>query len=120
MYKCEGMKMTIPVSSVQIPQQPVGAYTIGGNFGQNLRPGHYVVNPPVITPYSFYDDLKKGDNYYNELLQVFSSKEHHHAEAAHKKSVFKKILGWGIVIGGAILAYKNRSVIENYFKNLRK
>ena len=112
--------MTIPVSSVQIPQQPVGAYTIGGNSGQNLKPGHFVVNPPVITPYSFYDDLKKGDNYYKELLNIRTSGTKQQAKSSDKKSVFKKILGWGIVIGGAILAYKNRSVIENYFKNLRK
>lgn len=111
--------MTIPVSSVQIPQQPIGAYTIGG-FGQNPRPGHFVVNPPVITPYSFYDDLKKGDNYYKELLNIRTSGTKQQAKSSDKKSVFKKILGWGIVIGGAILAYKNRSVIENYFKNLRK
>ena len=110
--------MTIPVSSVQM-QQPIGAYTIGGS-GQNLRPGHFVINPPVITPYSFYDDLKKGDNYYKEILKTFSSNEHHHAETVHKRNVFKKILGWGIVIGTGILAYKNRQVIENYFKNLRK
>ncbi len=111
--------MTVPVSSVQI-QQPVGAYTIGESPYQSLRPGHFVVNPPVITPYSFYDELKKGDNYYKELLKVYASKENHLGKTTNKTGVLKKVLGWGLLVISGLLAYKNRTAIANFFKNLKK
>lgn len=115
---CEGKTMTESVSGVQISQPPAASGLNGGSGA--LKAGHFVVNPYTIRPYSFYDELKKSDNYFNEALQVVASKKLLPNKTKKKTSVFKKILTGVLIVGAGILAYAKRSSIRNFFKKFKK
>lgn len=82
--------------------------------------GHIVVNPPPIRPYSFYDDIKVDRQFYRELTDP-KSKAFYYKPMAMKtqkpKNTLKKVLTWGVVIGGGILAYAKRNLIKTFFIN---
>lgn len=112
--------MTAPVSGIQTTYQPIAASNIT-NQGKPIKAGYFVVNPPSIRPYSFYDDLKKGDNYFDELV---ASTTHHkmHADKTKtkKKGIAGKLMFWAVAITAGILAYKKRINIADFFKKLKK
>ena len=115
---CERETMTESMSSVQISQPPAAS---GLNSASNqLKAGRFVVNPQNIKPYSFYDELKKGDNYFNEALQVVASKKIPSDKTKSNRKTFKKFLTAVLGIGVAVLAFVKRKDIINFFKNLKK
>lgn len=115
--------MTAPINSVnsinnaQTPA-PVGAFGLGGSKNK-LEAGHIVVYPPQkVYKYSVYDELDLGKDRYKEILSSLESK----TAAGDKKrtkiiSVFNKLINWGIIIGGGVLAYKYRAPLKNFFLN---
>jgi len=111
--------MSAPINSVQ-PQQPIGAYTLNGT--NVYKVGQFVVNPPEIIPYSFYEDLKKGDGFFKDALKIVTSKDFENTKYTTKKktSTIKKLLGIAATIATGILIYKKRNSIISFFKNLKK
>lgn len=115
---CEGIAMSTSISQVQTMQPPAASGLNGGSGA--LKAGHFVVNPHTIRPYSFYDELKKGDNYFNEALQVVASKKLPPDKTKKKPSVFKKILTVVLTAGAAVWAFVKRKDIVNFFKKFKK
>lgn len=110
--------MTDSLSSVQMPQAPAASGLNNGSA--KFKAGHFVVCPQTIRPYSFYDELKKGDNYFNEILQVFASKKLPSDKTVKPKRSFKKVLTYALTAGLAVLAFVKRKEIFDFFKNLKK
>lgn len=115
---CEGITMTESVTGVQISQPPAASGLNGGSGA--LKAGHFVVNPHTIRPYSFYDELKKGDNYFNEALQVVASKKLPPDKTKSGKKTFKKFLAAALTAGAAVWAFVKRKDIVNFFKKFKK
>ena len=110
--------MAEPMSSVQISQPPAAS---GLNSASNqLKAGRFVVNPQTIKPYSFYDELQKGDNYFNEALQVVASKKLPSDRTKSNKKTFKNFLTVALTAGFAVWAFAKRKDIVKFFKNLKK
>lgn len=108
--------MTAPVSSNNInnnAQAPIGAFGLGGS--KKFEPGNFVVNPPsTLYKYSVYDELDLGKDRFKELLGSLNSKSaSRNLKKSRRQRVISKIINWGIVIGGGILAYKYRAPIKN-------
>lgn len=98
-------------------QSNIGATNIG--FSKAMKAGYFVVNPANIKPYSFYDDLKKGENFYKDALK--SVNEGTLSTKKNKRTkVFKKVLGCVLVVALSVLAYKKWPVIVNFIKNIKK
>ena len=112
---CERETMTEPMSSVQISQPPAASGL--NSTSSQLKAGRFVVNPQTIRPYSFYDELKKGDNYYSEALQVVASKKLPSDKTKSNKKTFKKFLTATLTAGLAVWAFVKRKNIVNFFKN---
>jgi len=91
------------------------------NIGQSktLKAGHFVITPPEILPYSFYDDLKKSENYYKEALNIIANKKTPN-KSNTVKAKWKKIISIAVVITTSIFAYKNWASIVNFIKNIKK
>lgn len=115
---CEGIAMSTSISQVQTMQTPA-ASGLNGASGA-LKAGHFVVNPHTIRPYSFYDELKKGDNYFNEALQVVASKKLPSDKTKSGKKTFKKFLTAALMAGVAVWAFVKRKDIVNFFKKFKK
>lgn len=115
---CERETMTEPMSSVQISQPPAASGL--NSASSQLKAGRFVVNPQNIKPYSFYDELKKGDNYFNEALQVVASKKLPSDKTKNNKKTFKKFLTAALTAGLAVWAFAKRKDIVKFFKNLKK
>ena len=101
--------MTTPVSAVPI-QQPIGAYSLNGS--KDLKAGHFVVNPPTIRPYSFYDKIKVDPQFYNELINPKSKAFYH--KPTVRKSKLKGILQTTAFVGGIVLAFAYRKNIQKF------
>lgn len=113
--------MTTPVSGIQSSYQPIGAYPVYNAAAQQVKAGHFVVNPPSIRPYSFYEDLKKGDNYFNEVMTVFASKKMPPDKTkTKKKNIAGKLIFWTTALTACIIAYKKRDNIAALLKNFKK
>lgn len=115
--------MSVPVSSPQIqtmPVQPIGAYSLNGS--KDFRAGHFVVNPPPIARYSFYDEIYVDPNFYKQLLNPKSKAFYTKSTAAPQNETTKKnkLLGAlkaAVFLGGAFLAFKYRSNIKTFVIN---
>lgn len=87
---------------------------------QPLKAGHFVVNPPVIRPHSFYDEIKVDKEFYNELINP-KSKAFFHKPVAMKtqkpKNRLKRLLTWTAIIAGAIVCYAKRNLIKTFITN---
>lgn len=84
------------------------------NFGKNSYLGAFVVNPPIITPYSTYDSLKKNDNYHS-TLKDFSTKNNASGRASN---ILKKFLRWSVAVSVAICVYLKRTSIAEFVRKL--
>lgn len=111
--------MSAPVASVTINNtqplnnQPIGAFGLGGSKKNETKAGHFVVNPPVIKPYSFYDEIKIDDHFYNALLAQGAPARKSYKP--HKRtSTFKKLLTAAVLIGAGILCYVKRVPIKKF------
>lgn len=103
--------MSAPVSQIQqTPAQPVGAFGLGGT--KEFRAGHYVVNPPVIKPYSFYNEIKGNTDFYKELISA-GNKTYSGAQTAQPRTA-KGILKAAALAGTAALAIVYRKNIYNF------
>lgn len=103
----------------QPPQYGViSASSLGG--GNDLKAGHFVINPYPVKPYSFYDEIKVDKNFYNELLNPhYKPRTTNSVERKSKaKRVFKTLLTWGVIIAGGVLAYKNAGRIKDFFTGI--
>ena len=110
--------MTNPITSVQ-PQQPVGAYSI--NDSDVFKVGRFVVNPPEIIPYSFYDDLKKGDGFFKDAIKIVATNEYVNTKEPkkNKSSFFKKAMIGILTVASGVLIYKNWEKIINFLRTLK-
>ncbi len=122
--------MTSPVSSTSIqniPSQPIGAYSLNG--GNDFRAGHFVVNPPPIKKYSFYDEIYVDPNFYKQLInpksKAFYSKNLIKEEDIKpKKNKINAALKTAAFLAGIFLAYVYRANIKTFladaFTKLKK
>lgn len=115
---CEGITMTDSVSSIQMPQTPAASGLSSGSG--KFQAGHFVVNPQTIRPYSFYDELKKGDNFFNEALQIVASNKLPSDKAVKHKKPLKKVVKYVLAVGLAVLAFVKRKEIFNFLKKFKK
>ncbi len=107
--------MTAPITMAQ-HQQPIGAYTLDNQ--SSFKAGNFIVNPPNIQPYSFYDDLKKGDGFFKDALKIVATDKFVDTKATptKKSSKFKKILGAVTIIALGVLTYKKWNVIVDFLR----
>lgn len=115
--------------NIQPMQSSVSGQQSVGSFGQvnnkEIKAGHFVVNPPTIRPYSFYDKIKGDKDFYNELFNP-KSKSFIHKKATGKERL-KGIIKMAAIVGGVFLAFSCRKNIQKYLsetmssvKNLSK
>ena len=111
--------MSVGMNAAQ-SQQQIGAYSVNG--ANDFKVGRFVVNPPEIIPYSFYDDLKKGDGFFKDALKIVATKDYVNTKTPQKSksSFFKKALVTVLTVGAGVLIYKNWGVFVNFLKNLKK
>ncbi len=76
----------------------------------------FVVQPPVIRPYSFYDELKLGEDRYLEYLSTTKTVSPE-LKSSKRRSFFKGLLKTAAAVSAGILIYKNRSGLKNFFVN---
>ena len=115
--------MTAPVSGIQNVQQPIAASNISPYQNIPVNAGYFVVNPPTIKPYSFYEEkLKKGDNYYDKAIITLASKKvpQNTLQKTKKKNLIKKIISLAVLVCAGIVAYKKRGAILEFFKKFKK
>lgn len=106
--------MSAPISQVQQPSaQPIGAFGLGS--GKELKAGYFVVNPPVIRPYTFYDKIKVDPDFYNELINP-KSKAFYHQKTVQKNRL-KGILKAAAFTGGVVLAITFRKNILKFLSD---
>lgn len=96
-------------------QSNIGATNIG--FSKAMKAGYFVVNPANIKPYSFYDDLKKGENFYKDALNIVSNQKTS-SSINRKKVKWNKIAGIAFFILTGTMVYKNRNLIVNFLKKI--
>lgn len=99
-----------PTMSPAMNTQPIGAFGIGGN--KELKAGSFVVNPPVIRPYTFYDKIKVDPDFYRELVDP-KSKAFYHKKTVQKNRL-KGILKAAALVGGVMLAVTYRKNIQRF------
>ena len=112
--------MTASVSSPQmqtVSVQPVGAYSLNGS--NDFRAGHFVVNPPLIKPYSFHDEIYVDPNFYKQLINpkskaFYSKKLLQESQPAPKKSKVSGVLKTAVFLAGLFLAYVYRANIKTF------
>lgn len=109
--------MTSPVSSIPVQSQPIGAYSLNG--GNDFRAGHFVVNPPPIKKYSFYDEIYVDPNFYKQLInprsKAFYSKNLlQQKETQPKKNKTNGMLKTAAFLAGIFLAYVYRANIKTF------
>lgn len=114
--------MTAPVSTSynpNAPQQPIGAFGLGGSKNK-FEPGNFVVNPPpTVYKYSIYDELALGEDRFKEILGSLNSKSaSKNLKKTRRQRIVSKIINWSIAIGAGILAYKYRADLKNIALNL--
>ena len=116
--------MTVPVSSSQMlaaPVQPIGAYSLNGS--KDFRAGNFVVNPPNIQKYSFYDEIYVDPNFYKQLLnpksKAFYSKSIDSTiqNTTSKPNKFLGALKVAAFLAGGLLAFKYRNNIKTFIVN---
>lgn len=110
------MTKTVSIQDSNPPQYNIGATGIGTQR-RPITPGHIVVNPPHIKPYSFYDEIKVDKQFYKELINP-KSKAFYYKPMAMKtqkpKNTLKKLLIGGILIGCSALAFAKRNLIKTF------
>lgn len=110
--------MTMPVTNLNNSFYPVGAYTLDGS--NRFEPGKFVVNPPSqFYKYSVYDELKLGEDHFKQILgELASKKPSKELKQSRKKRAISKILGWTLIFGGVLAAYKFCKPFKNLVKGL--
>lgn len=93
---------------------------------QKLQSGHFVVNPPVIRPYSIYDDIPNDDKFFKSLLKEFSKPKKHSFEDKTKVNAEKTIKAMFIIAATIVCIIKRKAIkdfavkyydkIKQYFK----
>lgn len=111
--------MPVGMNTAQAQNQ-IGAYSI--NSTNDFKVGRFVVNPPEIIPYSFYDDLKKGDGFFKDALKIVATNDYVNTTSTkkNKTSFIKKAIFGCLAIATGILIYKKWYIIVNFIKNLKK
>ncbi len=112
--------MTSPVSAIPVQNaapQPIGAYSLNGS--NDFRAGHFVVNPPPIQKYSFYDEIYVDPNFYKQLInpksKAFYSKNlMKEQDSQPKKSKISGVLKTAAFLAGVFLAYTYRAKIKTF------
>lgn len=87
------------------------ATTFGTN-NKEIKAGHFVVNPPTIRPYTFYDKIKVDREFYNELVnpksKAFIQKE------TIKQERLKGVLKTIAILGSVFIVINCRKNIQKF------
>lgn len=95
------------------------------NSGNSVNPNmkftpnaNVVVHPPRrVYKYSMYDELKLGENKYQQIVDAVK-KPSPSNQRLKTENTLKNILGVALLAGISILGYKNRNWIVSQFKKI--
>lgn len=77
-----------------------------------------VVTPPAtVYKYSVYDELRLGENKYDEIMTAIQTPSEGN-KALKRRSVVRKLINTAVVIGLGVLGWKSRGWILAQWKKL--